>query len=459
MTKIEHVIRYIDSELKSRRLTPGMRLPSVRQLAKQLDFSVSTIVCAYERMLSTGQIESRAGSGFFVSAPLEPLKLSNMEPIQVKHLDPLRLSRELLEASPSLIKPGCGWLPDSWMPHEALRKAIRDVSKESTFELMNYSSPLGFNLLRELLARRLQSKSIFVSPDQVLLTDSGSYSTDLLCRFLLKPGDTVLVDDPCYFNFKALLKVHQAKVIGIPYTTDGPNIEAFQQAITQHQPRLYITNSGIHNPTGAMPSSATVHQLVSLITQANMIVIEDDIFSDFENKHSPRFSALDGLTNSIYIGSFSKTLSASLRCGYIVAKPEWINDLIDLKIATSFSHNNFSAHVLYKVLTDGKYRKHLEQLNTRLANAMDISINTLEQMQIRPWIKPQAGMFLWCELPAYIDLHRLQQYCTEQGVVLALGEAFSTSGLFKQFLRFNVAQCVHYDVFKVLQAGLLASKL
>ena len=96
--------------------------------------------------------------------------------------------------------------------------------------------------------------------------------------FLLKPGDTVLVDDPCYFNFKALLKVHQAKVIGIPYTTGGPNIEAFQQAIIEHQPRLYITNSGIHNPTGAMPSSATVHQLVSLITQSNMIVIEDDIF-------------------------------------------------------------------------------------------------------------------------------------------------------------------------------------
>lgn len=106
MTKIEQVIHYVDQQLKSRRLTPGMRLPSVRSLAKQLNFSVSTVVNAYERMLSMGLIESRAGSGFFVCAPLEPLILSHIEPIQDQNLDPLKISRQLLEASSFLIRLG-----------------------------------------------------------------------------------------------------------------------------------------------------------------------------------------------------------------------------------------------------------------------------------------------------------------------------------------------------------------
>ena len=119
--------------------------------------------------------------------------------------------------------------------------------------------------------------------------------------FLLKPDDVVLIDDPCYFNFHALLKVHQVKVIGIPYTPNGPDLEAFKEAIEIYNPRLYITNSGIHNPTGATLSLSTAHQLLKLIDQSNLIVIEDDIFSDFEYTPAPRLAALDNLSRVIFI--------------------------------------------------------------------------------------------------------------------------------------------------------------
>ena len=459
MTKIEHVIEHINGQIRSRHLKPGMCLSSVRALAKELNFSISTVVEAYERMASMGIIESRLGSGFFVSTPLEPLILSANEPHKDKELDPLHISRQMLEASPNLIKLGCGWLPDEWMPHESLRKAIRDASKIATFELVNYSSPLGLLDLRELLARRLYSKGIEVTSDQILLTDSGSYSLDLICRFLLKADDVVLVDDPCYFNFQALLKVHQVKVIGIPYTPFGPDIQAFKQAIDDFQPRLYITNSGIHNPTGATLSHPIAHQLVSLIEQSNMIVVEDDIFADFETTPSPRLSAFDGLQNSIYIGSFSKTLSASVRCGYIVTKSDWIDRLIDLKLSTSFSHSNFSAQILYKALTDGGYRKHLEQLKLRLAEATLSTIQRLEAIEIKPWITPKAGIFLWCKLPENIDVKKMAAYCAEHQVMLALGNSFSQSDRFSQYLRFNVAQCMNPHVFKVLERGLNAARV
>ncbi len=118
-TKIELVISQIEHQIKNRSLTPGTRLPSVRKLAKDLGFSVSTIVEAYERLIALGKIESRSGSGFYVVAPLAPLALSELGPKLDRSIDPLWISRQSLEAESNAFKPGCGWLPNDWMPLES----------------------------------------------------------------------------------------------------------------------------------------------------------------------------------------------------------------------------------------------------------------------------------------------------------------------------------------------------
>ncbi|ENU41513.1 hypothetical protein F985_02400 [Acinetobacter seifertii] len=458
-TKIELVISQIEQQIKNRSLTPGSRLPSVRKLSKDLGFSVSTIVEAYERLIAVGKIESRSGSGFYVVGPLAPLALSELGPKLDRSIDPLWISRQSLEAKPDAFKPGCGWLPNDWMPLESIRKALRSATRNEDDNLMGYSSPLGLPALRDLLARRAQSKGIEANLNQVLLTDSGTQAIDLVCRFLLKPDDVVLIDDPCYFNFHALLKVHQVKVIGIPYTSSGPDLETFKEAIETHNPRLYITNSGIHNPTGATLSLSIAHQLLKLIEQSNLIVIEDDIFSDFEHTSAPRLAALDNLSRVIFIGSFSKTLSASIRCGYIIAKPEWIDQITDLKIATSFSHNGLSAKILHTALTDGSYRKHLDVLKVRLSQAMQETIVKLKAIGIEPWIEPKAGIFVWCRLPEGIDAAKIAQFCLNREVILAPGNAFSQAQSAGQFIRFNITQSNHDYIYKTLTEALQQESL
>ncbi len=449
-TKIDSVIQHINTQIKNRSLLPSSRLPSVRALARQLNLSVSTIVEAYERLAAQGLIEAKIGSGFFVAGPLAPLSISEIHPKIDRNIDPMWISRQALEAKPDILKPGCGWLPTDWMPHENIRKAIRKVSQANANILSDYATPLGLPALRELLSRRILGKGIEAIPNQILLTDSGTQAIDLICRYFLKPNDVVLVDDPCYFNFHALLKVHQVQIIGIPYTQNGPDLATFSNAIQNHNPRLYITNSGIHNPTGAVLTAATAYQVLKLVEQSNLIVIEDDIFADLELHTAPRLAALDGLSRVIHIGSFSKTLSGSVRTGYIATKYEWIEDLTDIKIATSFGGNHLSAEVLFSTLTDGNYRKHLEELKIRLAKEMDSTIKQLEQLNIKPWLKPQAGLFLWCELPAHLDTASIAQTCLENGVILAPGNSFSQSQNFKNFIRFNVAQCINPKVFAVL---------
>lgn len=449
-TLLDGVMGTIRQRIAGRSLTPGSKLPSIRALAKTMGVSKSTVVEAYERLAADGAIRSRPGSGFFVSAPLAPLSLVEVGPRVDRAVDPLWVSRQALETDAGVLKPGCGWLPVSWMPETALRRAMRSIARADAQSLTEYGTPLGLRPLRQLLARRLAEHGVEASPDQIILTESGTQAIDLLCRFLLEPGDTVIVDDPCYFNFQALLRAHRVNIVSVPYTPVGPDLDRFAEVLEAHRARLYITNSAVHNPTGATLSPVVAHRLLRLAEQAGLTIIEDDIFADFEHAPAPRLAAFDGLDRVVQIGSFSKTLSASVRCGYIAAPKSWIEGLTDLKIATTFGGPNLAAELVLTLLRDGSYRKHVEALRLRLTRTMTETASRLAAVGITPWIAPQAGMFLWCRLPDGLDASELAQKALAHDVVLAPGNAFSHSGTAGGFLRFNVAQSTDERLYRVL---------
>lgn len=453
-TRIDRVMSAIRGRIVERSLMPGSRLPSVRAQSKAMGVSISTVVEAYERLAAEGVIRSRPGSGFYVSGSVAPLALAEIAPRRERDVDPLWISRQSLEAEEDALKPGCGWLPASWMFDAGIRRALRTLSRAENAELADYGTPLGHAGLRQILVRRMAANGVEVKAGQVLLTESGTQAIDLVCRLLLEPGDAVLVDDPCYFNFHALLKAHRAKAVGVPYTPSGPDLDAFAAALQIHKPRLYITNSAIHNPTGAVLSPVTAHRLLKLAEEANLIIVEDDIFADFEEIPAPRLSAFDGLSRVIQIGSFSKTLSAAIRCGYIAAREDWIDKIADLKIATSFGGARLAAGILALALTDGSYRKHMETVRRRLGEARATTATRLARLGIEPWLRPGAGMFLWCRLPGETDATELARRCLEDGVVLAPGNAFSLSQTARSFMRFNVAQSADERVFRSLESAL-----
>ena len=457
-TRIGSVVAAIRSRIATRSLTPGARLPSVRAFARTMQVSASTVVEAYERLAAEGTIRSRPGAGFYVCGALAPLTLAEIGPKLDREVDPFWVSRQSLEAGRDILKPGCGWLPASWMPTAGLRRALRALARAEDDVLTDYDTPLGLPPLRRLLAHRMGEHGVEASPDQIMLTESGTQAIDLLCRLLIEPGDTVLVDDPCYFNFHALLRAHRAKIVSVPYTPSGPDIELFAQALAEHRPRLYITNSAIHNPTGAMLSPATAHRLLKLADQAGLTIIEDDVFADFEHDPAPRLAAFAGLGQVVQIGSFSKTLSASVRCGFIAARPDWIERLIDLKIATSFGSGHLSAELVLSLLKDGGYRRHMDAVRARLARAMAETAARLEAIAIKPWLRPRAGMFLWCELPEGIDAADVARRCLADDIVLAPGNAFSLSRTARGFLRFNVAQSADQRMFRALEDAVRSAR-
>ena len=449
-TRIAAVMAEVRSRIAARSWLPGARLPSVRAQARAMGVSVSTVVEAYERLAAEGAITSRPGSGFYVSGPAAPLALTKIGPRLDREVDPLWVSRQSLETDGSVLKPRCGWLPADWLYEDGMRRALRALARADAPALTEYATPLGHPLLRQWLSRRLASAGVEAAPEQILLTESGTQAIDLVCRFLLEPGDTVLVDDPCYFNFHALLKAHRVQAVGVPYTPSGPDVEAFAAALRAHAPRLYITNSGVHNPTGATLSPVTAHRLLKLADESSLVIVEDDIFADFEAHPAPRLAAFDGLSKVIHIGSFSKTVSASLRCGYIAAQGHWIEGLADLKIATTFGAGRLASEVALRALTDSGYRRHMDGVRQRLTQAREKTLARLQAIGITPWLVPQAGMFLWCRLPQGLDAAALARACLPEGVVLAPGNVFSQSQSAGDYLRFNAAQCGDRRVFDVL---------
>ena len=448
--RINSVMAEIRRRISARSLAAGAKLPSVRAFAKTMLVSTSTVVEAYERLIAEGIIHSRPGSGFYVAASLAPLSLAEIGPKLDRAVDPFWVSRLALGGQDGMVKPGCGWMPPSWMPEEAIRRAMRSVARADTDLLTDYGTPLGLLPLRKLISRRLSENGVQAAPEHIMLTDSGTHAIDLLCRFLLEPGQTVLVDDPCYFNFHALLRAHRVKIIGVPYTPSGPDVALFEEALNEHQPRLYITNSAIHNPTGAVLSPVTAHRVLMLAERAGLTIIEDDIFADFEDQKAPRLAAFDGLSRVVQIGSFSKTLSASIRCGYIAAPQHWIEPLTDMKIATSFSGNQLCEAVVLAALKDGSYRRHMEAVKVRLSRARMETTSRLRALGITPWIEPQGGIFLWCSLPEGVDAVKVARHALLKDVVLAPGNIFSQSHAASTHMRFNVSQCDNPKMVEVL---------
>ena len=454
-TRAEKIVTSIETLISSRVLQEGERLPSIRGYAGKMKVSPSTVAEAYDRLVAEGRIYARRGSGFYVSNHIEPVPLTHLGPELDREIDPFWVSRQSLDADERSLKPGCGWLPANQMPVEVMKRALRKTGRSEEALFADYGSTQGSTNLRRSLSRRYIEEGLSVSPEQILLTSSGTQAVDLVCRFLLQAGDTVLVDDPCYFNFQALLRAHKVSLISVPMGPEGPDVTLFEKALKTYKPKLYITNSAIHNPTGASLSPKVAHRLLNLAETHNLVIIEDDIFADFEEDPSLRLAVLDGLDRVIRIGSFSKTLSASVRCGHIAAKAGWIDALIDLQVATSFGGPSpLATELIYNAISDSGYRRHLGSLRQSLARQRREVADRLADLAIKPWLMPRGGFYLWCRLPEGICSADLARLALEENVILAPGNVFSVSRNVSHFMRFNTSQMKAPKLYEMLERNL-----
>jgi DNA-binding transcriptional MocR family regulator len=451
---IDQIVSAISTRVEERALRPGTRLPSVRGFAAEHGVSRFTVVQAYDRLVAMGYLTSRPGSGFYVAARRSPRTSNGDECRLDRAMDVLWLLRNALREQATDPMPGAGWLPGSWMDETGIQRSLRNLSHRGGDFLTGYGLPAGYGPLRQLLQHHLGEIGVVADETQIVLTRGVSHAADLVMRYLVRAGDAVLVDDPGYFILFGSLKSLGAKLVGVPWNTDGPDIGVLESLIREHRPKVFFTNTVLHNPTGASISQPVAYRILQLAEKYGLTIVEDDIYGDFHPAAVTRLASLDQLDRVIYLNSFSKSVSAGLRVGYIACKRELAESLTDLKLLTGLTTSVINERLVYQLLTEGHYRKHLDKMRRRLHGAREKMVRGLEKAGLMPGLEPEGGMFVWARLGGeHSDAAEVASRAARQGITLAPGTLFRPYQEPSPWLRFNAASCDDGRLFEFL-AGL-----
>ena len=470
-TLIDQIVRSVAARIDDRLLRGGARMPSIRAFAAAHGVSAFTVVASYDKLVATGYLESRRGAGFFVrekasmelhaadgrrGAARDGAGTGARPGFDGKPIDVVWLVRNMFRQLPFAQMPGAGVLPPDWLDGTAMANPLRAVSRQNSNLLLSYGVPQGFLPLRQQLQHKLAELEIAAAPEQIVTTAGVTQALDLVAREFTRPGDTIFVDDPAWFLMFGSFAALGAKVVGIPRLADGPDISRLAELAALHKPKLYIINSVLHNPSSTSLSAAKAFQVLRLSEEHDFVIVEDDIYCDLHPgsavQPATRLAALDQLRRVIYLGGFSKTMAANLRVGYIATSPERAERLADRKMLTMLTTSDIGERVVYKVLSEGSFRKHSDRVRTRLDGIRAKTIRQMERVGLKVDVASPAGMFVWAD--AGCDTNVLTERAMAHNLLLAPGSLFSPKQLPSTRMRFNVAAMQEPAVWRFLEREL-----
>ena len=455
--------RYAE-RISQRLLPPGARLPSVRECAQRHRVSTSTVVGAYDLLQAQGLVEARPQRGFFVrgdaavahatgrrgaaaqrSAGLAGPALPPPAPV-----DATALIRSMFQAQDGRAAPGMGTLPTDWLDPALLQRALRRVSTaEHAAAWLRYGDPAGDLSLREALSHRLADLGLRAGAAQIVTTMGATHALELVTRTLLQPGDAVLVDEPGWAVDFARLARAGVRLLPVPRGLDGPDLAVMEALLKEHRPKLYITVSVLHNPTGASLTPAAAHQVLRLAEAHDLTIVEDDTYTWLAPAHATRLAPLDALRRTIYVSGFSKILTPQWRVGYLVASPALVDRFINTKLLSTLSTPGVLEQALAQCLDQGSLRRHADRVVARLAAARARTERLVREAGFR-FVTPPQGLFGWVDTGA--DTERLAQLLLDEGWLTAPGALFHASRRPTTLMRVNFATAQDARFWRRLRA-------
>ncbi len=321
----------------------------------------------------------------------------------------------------------------------ACRRVLADATSGSA--ALQYSTTEGYLPLREMIARHTDRYGIEAKPENVLITSGSQQALDLIAKLLINRGDRVLVEAPTYLGALQAFNVFGAEYVSAPTDDDGLRTDQLEEALRSGPKFMYILPN-FQNPSGATLSLERRKRLVAMADRHGVPLIEDDPYGQlrYEGEHLPPLLVLDRETrgvrrdngyhlgNVIYLSTFSKTLAPGLRLGWIVAPPEVIVKLVQLKQGADLHTSTFNQMVAYEVARGGFLDQHVREIREVYRERRDVMLETLEEC-FPPgsgvsWTHPQGGLFLWLRLPERMDSRRLLEAALKENVAFVPGNSF-----------------------------------
>ncbi len=457
MPLYRQICQQLREAILSGELAEGTRLPTERALANELGVNRTTVMNAYNELASEGLIEGHVGRGTLVrrnsflsdgdgfdegmASWLLGLAAGERE---ILGPDALLLS-ELASTGErkEIISLAAGTPATDLLPAERINSILADGLLNARQSALGYSPVEGLHSLRRQIAARMRKRGVAVDTQHILILSGSTQGIGLIGRFLLNPGDEVVVEVPTYLGAIQAFRALGARVIGVPIDSDGIRTDLLESILARHRPRLIYTLPTFQNPTGVVMSPERRRRLLLLAKRYQTPILEDDPYGEiyFEGKQPQPLKALDTNGQVLYLSTYSKVLAPGLRVAWLAAPELMIERLSLHKQIFDLNTTALGQWVVSEILQRNLLDDHLMMLRRSYQRKRDLmlqAISTYWPKEVRV-NSPGGGFHLWCRLPGDIRARALLREAANEQVAFAIGEPFHIDGGGQQNFRLSFA--------------------
>lgn len=429
------IVDWVKSRIEKGDWTVGTKMPTQRQLAIHFNVNRSTVQLALDELKADGLLESKMGSGVFVSNNSWNMLLNSAQPNWQEHIESsihkpnyhtIQLINEY-EQKDHIIRLGTGELSPELLPIKEIEQSLKDISIES--KAIGYSSPQGSEKLRGILCKHLEKRGIQTAPENILIVSGALQALQLIAIGLLEEESIVFHEQPSYLNSVHPFQSAGMRVISV---SRDANLTDSLRAIKKKRQSLFYCVPTLHNPTGYSWPAEEKKSLYDTCKELQIPIIEDDVYHELLfDSSSPAIKSFDELGQVLYISSVSKTLSPGLRIGWVVAPSPVIRRLADIKMQTDYGSSAFSQEIVAHWISTGLYEKHLIKLREQLKRRATFVEDILEQQfqKIAWWKKSEGGFYIWIRFHEPIVNKALFLNLLNENVLINPGYIYETKDL------------------------------
>ncbi len=443
----ESIAAKIGGMIEKGAFRPGDRIPSVRQLSRQLHVSVNTVMSAYVHLENRQMVEARPQSGYYVCSRLEEpgVRTASHKELAGRTVVLSDLPAQIIRniSDPKMVSLGQSGPDPALLPIDKLNRMLASQSRHYRGESVCSSPAAGAERLRSAIARRSLASGCSLAPDDIIVTSGCMEAITLALQAVCRRGDTVAIASPVFYTFLNSIQWLGLKLIEIPSgPRTGMNLDVLKYVLRSNSIQACMCIPNFSNPGGTLMPEENKRELVTMLAKRGIPLIEDDVYGDlgFSPARPCAAKAYDRNGLVLLCSSFSKSLAPGFRVGWIAPgrfQPE-VERLKSLFHTTTASPSQLA---IAEFLTNGGYDRHLRSLCRAYAKniaqfSAAISRNFPPGTRVS---RPAGGSVLWVELPGDSDTLTLYKRALREGIAIAPGMLFTTGNEFRNCMRLNAA--------------------
>jgi DNA-binding transcriptional MocR family regulator len=412
--------------IKQHLLSPGYKLPAVRNLAQNLQVNPSTVVNAYKELEKNGFIFSKRGSGSYVAEQV----INTIDELEENNHIPIDLTDDLkiLQGQKNVINMSTISLNPDMISIESFKQVVNKILERDKGYAFTYQDSQGYLPLRQSITQELAKKRINTTPEYIQIISGAQQGIDIVARAILKHGDIVFVENPTYPGAIAAFRSCGAKIIDIKLTKEGIDLVDLENKLRKFRPKLIYVMPNIQNPTGISYTKANCRRLMGLARFYNAYILEDDYISGlcYQEKSPIPLKAYDTDDRVIYIRSLSKIFMPGLRLAYLIMPQVLAQTLLNVKHISDIATSGLTQRVFDYYLREGLWQEHLNSIRSVYKTQFEFALRMAKKYLPKDidYLKPQGGLSLWLNLPDRLNASEIIEKARNEGVIICDGAPF-----------------------------------